>query len=324
LFDFELVEGKDHPNELPPLMYVEFGKTGGLLLRLTKTIRGTGQYVILDSGFCVLKEIIGLRQHGVFSGALIKKRRYWPALVPGDAIDQYFEDKPVGATGSVRGMLDGVSYNIFCLKDQGYVTKIMATGSGLFYNSDRMHSRAAENGNVQFKYPEPFEWHYDYMHLIDDHNNKRHAVPSIEGSLKTQRWAMRCFQYLLATSETNQFLANQHLVWGSTNETTIIEFRRELAWDLILNPLLIEPVPNVIATRRQSNPLMVHNVVKCPPFTSHWNGRDFETASQFRYNQFTCKARGCKKRVRTYCVCTPGEWLCPLHFRVHLLEAAEI
>jgi hypothetical protein len=76
LFDFELVEGKDHPNELPPLMYVEFGKTGGLLLRLTKTIHGTGQYVILDSGFCVLKAIVGLRQHGVFSGALIKKRRY--------------------------------------------------------------------------------------------------------------------------------------------------------------------------------------------------------------------------------------------------------
>jgi hypothetical protein len=68
---------------------------------------------------------------------------------------------------------------------------------------------------------------------------------------------MRCFQYLQATSETNQFLANQHFVWGITNETTSIEFRRELAWDLILNPLLIEPMPNVIATRRQSNPLMV-------------------------------------------------------------------
>ena len=76
LFDFELVEGKDHPNELPPLMYVEFGMPGGLLLRLTKTIHGTGRYVILDSGFCVLKAIVGLRQHGVFSGALIKKRRY--------------------------------------------------------------------------------------------------------------------------------------------------------------------------------------------------------------------------------------------------------
>ena len=110
LFDFELVEGKDHQKELPPEMFVQFGKTGGLLLRLTKTTHGSGRYVILDSGFCVLKAIVGLCQHGIFSGALIKKRRYWPALVPGDAIDQYFEDKPVGSAAAVAGKLDGVPY----------------------------------------------------------------------------------------------------------------------------------------------------------------------------------------------------------------------
>lgn len=50
--------------------------------------------------------------------------------------------------------------------------------------------------NSNFKYPEPFKWHYDYKHLIDNHNNRRHVVPSIEGSLKTQQWAMRLFKYL--------------------------------------------------------------------------------------------------------------------------------
>ena len=111
---------------------------------------------------------------------------------------------------------------------------------------------------------------------------------------------------------------------GGADELTILQFRRRLAWELINNPLLTEQRPDWIATRRRTNPLVVHNVAKCPPFTLHWNDPMFEITSQFRYNQFTCKSRGCKKRVKTYCVCTPGEWLCSLHWCAHLLEAAAI
>ncbi len=46
----------------------------------------------------------------------------------------------------MAGKLDRVPYNIFCLKDQGYMTKIMGMGPGLFYNDDRVHSRALEDG----------------------------------------------------------------------------------------------------------------------------------------------------------------------------------
>ena len=201
----------------------------------------------------------------------------------------------------------------------------MTTGSGLFYNDNRVHSRVLGDGErVQFRYPEPFELHYKFRQLIDDHNNKRHAVPLIEGSLKTKHWAIRCFQYLLATSETNLYLAMKHFVWGGADELTILQFRCKLAWELINNTLLTEQRPHLIATRCHTNPLVVHNVAKCLPFTLRWNGRMFEMTSQFRYYQFTCKSRGCKKRVRTYCVCTPGEWLCSLHWRAHLLEAAAI
>ena len=73
MFQVELVEGKDRPTGLPPKQFNEQGKTVGLLLRLTKPIWGTSKVVILDSGFCVLKGIIALRQQGVFSSALIKK-----------------------------------------------------------------------------------------------------------------------------------------------------------------------------------------------------------------------------------------------------------
>ena len=84
----EMVEGKDRPKEraVDP-NDKEVGKTGALLLRLTKSIFTTGKVVILDSGFCVLRAIIELRKKGVFASALIKKRKYWPKYVPGEAID---------------------------------------------------------------------------------------------------------------------------------------------------------------------------------------------------------------------------------------------
>jgi len=204
------------------------------------------------------------------------------------------------------------------MRDKNY-----SYGVGLIYNNDRV--RALEDGEqVQFRYPKPFELHYKFRHLIDNHNNKRHAVPSIEWSLKTHHWAMRCFQYLLATLETILYLAMKHFAWGGADEFTILQFWQKLAWKLINNPLLTEQRPDLIATRCRTNPLVVHNVAKCPPFTSCWNDRKFEITPQFRYNQFTCKSRGCKKRVRAYCVCTPGEWLCSLHWRAHLLVAAAI
>ncbi len=86
LFDFEIVEGNDRPREMPAAEFADKGKTAGLLLRLTKSVHHSARYVVLDSGFCVLKALVELQKVGVFAGALIKKRRFWPALVPGDVM----------------------------------------------------------------------------------------------------------------------------------------------------------------------------------------------------------------------------------------------
>jgi hypothetical protein len=55
MFALELVEGKDHPAQLPSEFDNMGGKTVGLLLWMLKSYFGTGKYVVLDSGFCVLK-----------------------------------------------------------------------------------------------------------------------------------------------------------------------------------------------------------------------------------------------------------------------------
>ena len=53
-----------------------------LLFHMMKIYFDTGRYLILYSGFCVLKGLIQLRERGVFACYIIKKRRYWPVMVP--------------------------------------------------------------------------------------------------------------------------------------------------------------------------------------------------------------------------------------------------
>ncbi len=94
----------------------------------------TGRYVVLGSVLCVLRGIVELKKEWIFAGALIKKRRYWPALVPGDAFDEHFEFKEVGNTDVVSGKLNGTDYFIWGMKEPDYVMKIM--GSGGLLNSE--------------------------------------------------------------------------------------------------------------------------------------------------------------------------------------------
>ena len=106
----------------------------------------------------------------------------------------------------------------------------------MIYHDDTLHSHYVDGSRVQFKYPEPYSLYYECRHLIDNHNNIWHAVSLIEGTLRTQRWAMRVFQYFMATSEVNMFLGQMHFVWDGTEKQTLLDFHRDLAWDLILNP----------------------------------------------------------------------------------------
>jgi hypothetical protein len=132
---------------------------------------------------------------GVFAGALIKKRRFWPKYIAGDAIDNHLAGKNVGDVAAVEGYLDDTIYNVWAMKEPDYTMKIMGTASGLFVADDRTHTRKwTENGitkTMSFPYHEPFSLHFTYRHVVDDHNNLRHAVPSIEETWVTTRWALR-------------------------------------------------------------------------------------------------------------------------------------
>jgi hypothetical protein len=100
MFSIEMVEGKDHPPQVAE-RWSKLGKTTRLLLRMLATYFSTGRYVILDSSFCVLKSLVELKKVGIFACAVIKKRRYWPAFVPGEAINRQFDNLGLGVGDSL-------------------------------------------------------------------------------------------------------------------------------------------------------------------------------------------------------------------------------
>ena len=126
LWQMELVEGTDSPSEIIP-KFNNQGKTVGLLLHVLEPIFARGNVVILDSGFCVLKGIVELKKHGVYTSTLIKKRKYWPKYIKGDAIKQHFNEKAVGDCDSWKGKMEEVPFHVYSMKEPDYVMSLMST-----------------------------------------------------------------------------------------------------------------------------------------------------------------------------------------------------
>ena len=68
---------------------------------MMKIYFATGRYVIIYSGFCVLKGLIWLRKKGVFVCAVMKKRIYCPSVVPGKEMGDRFVEVEVGEIDAV-------------------------------------------------------------------------------------------------------------------------------------------------------------------------------------------------------------------------------
>lgn len=61
----------------------------------------------------------------------------------------------------------------------------------------------------------------------------------------------------------------------------------------------------------------VHECLTAEPYASRYSNRRWYLEAKQPYQQYACRAPSCKKRVRTYCACTPGHWLCKVHHLDH-------
>ena len=99
------------------------------------------------------------------------------------------------------------------MKEPDYVMKIMASwmtrdaleGAGTRrYFKDRSGTKETN----QFTYRQPFGIHFRYIHQLDDHNNWIHAPISLESTSATKLWPDCNFDWYLALSEVNTYLAS--------------------------------------------------------------------------------------------------------------------
>ena len=169
-------------------------------------------------------------------------------------------------------------------------------------------------------YTEPFSNHFLYRHAVDDHNNLRHSVPSIESTWITSRWPSRVFSFILAIVEVNCYLIFKYFVWKNEEKLTLHQFRKKLALQLIENIHLTEETEErLVGTRSRSENL--HEFLTAPKHARKCERRIWDLTATAPYQQYVCRGVGCKRQVRTYCSCTPGHWLCSSCYSDHVVEA---
>ena len=319
MYRIEIVEGKDAPPEdRARRQYNGLGKTVGLCLRLTKPIHGTGNVVVMDSGFCVLKAIIELRKAGVFSSALIKKRRYWPRYIKGQEIKDHFAAKEPGAFDAMKGKMENIDFYVYGMKEPDYVLLFM-TSYGVEGRRGKEQVRTIEDGGVvrkiRFQYPEVCANHYNFRDSVDNHNGRRMYPIAIEEQWRTQRWANKVFQFLLGITEVNCNLLNS--VYFGSELLGQVEFRHQLGNELINNPYLVTQEAQR-RTREAATVDLEHSLTRLPPYKTFKKTRLHPCMTQYIQLKCACERRN---RVRTYCKCSPGVMRCSECFKTHLIEA---
>jgi Transposase IS4 len=318
MFEVELVEGKDRPTDRGPPEFNHLGKTVGLLLRMTRSMWGSGKVVVLDSGFCVLKGLIELRKKGLFAAALIKKRRYWPKYIQGDAVKQHFEGNNVGDADAWNGKFEDIPFYIHAMKEPDYVMSVMSTYGTLERTGKETERSVNINGQqqrIKFRYPEVFGNHFRYRHMVDDHNNRRHSPISFEESWATKSWENRVFAFLVAVTEVNIMLATKYFYGNDISSQ--LAFRKQFSKELIFNKYIQQEVVSGLRRSKRKSIICEHELLTIP------RGKKFLVdkiiSANMTYQQFKCS--GCTKRIRTFCKCSPGIFLCKECYVNHCRDA---
>ncbi|KAL7460432.1 hypothetical protein ACHAXS_000883, partial [Conticribra weissflogii] len=114
------------------------------------------------------------------------------------------------------------------MKEPDYIMKMMATSGALVVWHWTVRGIAMRRVFTDTK---PFHLHFKFRHVVDDHNNLQHALPSIEDSWRTNRWPVRVFLFILAITEVNTFLVMRLFNWEKKHAPTYLSFHGKLAWE---------------------------------------------------------------------------------------------
>jgi hypothetical protein len=169
-------------------------------------------------------------------------------------------------------------------------------------------------------YTEPFFNHFKFRHQVDDHNNLRHSPISLEESISTKDWCVRVFTFVLALVEVNARLALAFFTRSLA--LSQLEFRRKLAKELIDYSFSINRGERIKRKRDSGLSESICSLETAPPLAGTWTGTKWVFLTS-RYPQHVCKTVGCQKRIRTYCRCMIGHWMCSTCIGIHIASVVE-
>ena len=103
------------------------------------------------------------------------------------------------------------------------------------------------------------------------------------------------------------------------------QFRKNLAYQFIYNPYYKEITDVCIRVSKRRRMDDKHDLETAPKFAMKFEGEvdgelKWKKSLKQEYPQRLCATSGCKKRVRTFCTCSPGVWLCKKCHHSHVSE----
>ena len=101
----------------------------------------------------------------------------------------------------------------------------------------------------------------------------------------------------------------------------LTNFRKKLAFALINNNYFGEDKDK--NSRKKRKIRGDHALLKAPKFCGKFSGGLWKKNCKQPYQNYPCKTRKCKNRVRTMCSCSMGNWMCGSCHTTHVIETME-
>lgn len=290
-------------------------------MRMTETIRGKGIVVVMDSAFCLMDAVVALRNEGIYTATVAKKRAYWPRNIPGDDVLAHMAGKPVGELHGRRGKLNGVPFHIFAVSHRRYTFILVATHGSTRVDTEPRKLRTADGHVLFFRRNEPINDYYRARHAVDDHNHYRQGQRvSLEAAWGSKFWPNRQLGFVLCVVLVNAMMAHNHFVVPRSGQDKLSfdDFKYIVARELVCKWEERAKPPGAAANRPRRAAVVEHRHLKL----SKYEGAKPGSRTACPYQQVRCRGTGCSKSIRTYCSCNRMLFLCSSCFLEHFSDVS--
>ena len=123
----------------------------------------------------------------------------------------------------------------------------------------------------------------------------------------TGPWECRLFAFILVIIDVNESLIIRYFIYcGLCREgsPTLLKFRWNFLWGLINNIYL-----GVWEGGGELIPDSMNRLITVPSHARRYQDRRWICTAKSAYQRYSFSFT-CVKKIRTYCVCTPGVWIC--------------